>query len=59
MVEKVAGAVIGNVVGKAMGGGSRAPTSQQQTIPGVEFQPVTYRGATGGVTGTPTTHTRE
>jgi hypothetical protein len=51
MVEKVAGAVIGNVVGKAMGGGSRQATTAQQTIPGVEFQPVTYTGATGGVTG--------
>jgi hypothetical protein len=52
-MEAVASAVVSNVVGKAFGGGSRAPTSQQQTIPGVEFQPVTYRGATGGVTGTP------
>jgi hypothetical protein len=55
MVEKVAGAVIGNVVGKAMGGGSRAPTTQQEKIPGIEFQPSTYRSATGAsVTGTPT-----
>jgi hypothetical protein len=53
MVEKVAGAVVGNVVGKVMGGGSRAPTTKQEKIPGVEFQPVTYRGSTGGVTGTP------
>jgi hypothetical protein len=53
MVEKVAGAVVGNVVGKVFGGGERAPTSQLQTIPGVEFQPFTYKGATGGVTGTP------
>jgi hypothetical protein len=55
MVEQVAGAVVGNVVGKVMGGGSRAPTTQQEKIPGVEFQPSTYRSATGAsVTGTPT-----
>ena len=53
MVEKVAGAVIGNVVGKAFGGGSQQATSQLQTIPGTEFQPVTYRGTSGSVTGTP------
>jgi len=55
MVEQVAGAVIGNVVGKAMGGGSREPTTKQEKIPGIEFQPSTYRSATGAsVTGTPT-----
>jgi hypothetical protein len=55
MAEVVAGAVVSNVVGKAMGGGSRAPTTQQEKIPGVEFQPSTYRSATGAsVTGTPT-----
>lgn len=54
MVDKVVGAVVGNVIGKAMGGGSRAPSTQQEKIPGVEFQPVTYTGASGAVTGAPT-----
>jgi hypothetical protein len=55
MAEAVAGAVVSSVVGNALGGGKTAPTQQQQTIPGVEFQPSTYRSATGAsVTGTQT-----
>lgn len=58
MGDPVTGAIVGgvasSVTGKVLGGGSRAPTSTQVDIPGVEFQPFTYKG-TGGfnVTGTP------
>ena len=55
MVDKVVGAVVGNVVGKALGGGGSAqarPTSQPTTVAGTEFQPFTYTGLGGSVTGT-------
>jgi len=53
MFGNILGAVASNVIGKALGGGSRTPSSQFQTIPGVEFQPFTYKGTSGSVTGTP------
>jgi hypothetical protein len=51
MLGNILGAVAGSVVGKALGGGKTSGGTQN--LPGVEFQPFTYRGATGGVTGTP------
>ena len=48
----IAGAVAGSLVGKALGGGSTAPNMAPVSIPGVEFQPFTYTGAGGSVTGT-------
>ena len=55
IVGSVVGSVASGLVGKALGGGSRQPTTQQQKIEGVEFQPFTYTGSGGfGVTGTPT-----
>jgi len=53
LLSAIAGPIVGNLVGKAFGGGSRQATSQQQTIPGVEFQPFTYKGTSGSVTGAP------
>jgi hypothetical protein len=49
MAEAVAGAVVGNVVNRALGGGGggTAPSQAPVTVPGAEFQPFTYRG-TGG-----------
>lgn len=55
ILGSIAGGVASSVVGKALGGGSRQPTSQQEKIEGVEFQPFTYTGSGGfGVTGSPT-----
>ena len=55
LAAPIAGGVASAVVGKALGGGSRQPTSQQEKIEGVEFQPFTYTGSGGfGVTGSPT-----
>jgi hypothetical protein len=54
-ISAIGTAVVGNVVGGLFGGDSGPVLSQTgvaTTIPGTEFQPVTYRGATGGVTGT-------
>jgi len=51
----IAGGVASSVTGKVLGGGSRQPTTQQEKIEGVEFQPFTYTGSGGfGVTGAPT-----
>lgn len=51
----IAGGVASSVTGKLLGGGSRQPTTQQEKIEGVEFQPFTYTGSGGfGVTGAPT-----
>jgi hypothetical protein len=49
----IAGGIASGLVGSLFGGGSRGATSQFKTIPGTEFQPVTYRGTSGSVTGTP------
>jgi hypothetical protein len=55
IVGSVVGSVASGLVGKALGGGSRQPTTRQEKIEGVEFQPFTYRGTGGfGVTGSPT-----
>lgn len=49
----IAGGVASSVTGKLLGGGSRQPTTEQQKVEGVEFQPFTYKGTGGfGVTGT-------
>ena len=53
VTSAIAGQVVSGVVGNALGGGSRAPTSQFKTIPGTEFQPFTYKGTSGSVIGTP------
>jgi hypothetical protein len=63
MVSSVVGAVAGGLVNKVLGGGGGSsssssgttsrPTSQPVVVPGSEFQPFTYTGVSGGVTGTP------
>lgn len=53
-ITAIGGAVVSNVVGKAMGGGGSAqarPTSGVEQVAGSEFQPFTYTGAAGSVTG--------
>jgi hypothetical protein len=54
-VTAIGSAVVSNVVGKALGGGGSAqprPTSGVETVAGSEFQPFTYKSASGlGVTG--------
>jgi hypothetical protein len=51
MLGNILGAVAGAATSKLLGGGKTSGGTQN--LPGVEFQPFTYRGATGGVTGTP------
>lgn len=51
ILGSIAGGVASSLVGSMFGGGSQTPS--QATIPGVKFQPVTYTGSTGTVTGTP------
>lgn len=52
--DAIAGAVAGSVVSNVLGGGgtSQATASQPVSIPGTEFQPVTYTTTGGSVTGT-------
>lgn len=48
----IVGSVASSVVGKALGGGKQSTTpNQYQQIPGVEFQPFTYKTGAGSVTG--------
>ena len=54
-VSAIGSAVVSNVVGKALGGGkttSRPTSTAPEQVAGTEFQPFTYTGSGGTVTGT-------
>ena len=50
----IAGGLASGLAGSLFGGGKTQASQAPVTVPGAEFQPFTYRGATGfGATGTP------